>query len=169
MIEETGRAASAASVVGGGDAEDEDEALAEAARVRYRKDGIARIEPDDGMRSTLGSEEHLLALRDTASIVRRPLGDSLPLSGRLAITNVRLFVVDTPSTTLASLEELDDVTLVADRLLVSLTSETGFTIETSHPRLLRVQLAAARAERLDSQMVASSNMPGAMSSDLPRR
>ncbi len=168
MIEEIGRAASAASVVGGGDAEDEDEALAEAARVRYRKDGIARIEPDDGMRSTLGSEEHLLALRDTASIVRRPLGDSLPLSGRLAITNVRLFV-DTPSTTLASLEELDDVTLVADRLLVSLTSETGFTIETSHPRLLRVQLAAARAERLDSQMVASSNMPGAMSSDLPRR
>ena len=169
MIEETGRAPSAASVVGGRDAEDEDEALAEAARVRYRTDGIARIEPDNGMRSTLGREEHLLALRDTASIVRRPHGDSLPLSGRLAITTERLLMVDSSPTTIASLEELDDVTLVADRLLVSLTSETGFTIETSHPRLLRVQLAAARAERLDGQTVASSNMAGDIPSGLPRR
>lgn len=167
MIQETGRAPSGAPVAASD--EDEDEALAGAERVRYRTDGIVRIEPDHGIRSALGHDEGLLALRETASIVRRPHGESSPLSGRLAITTERLIMVDELSTTLASLEDLDDVTLVADRLLVLLTSETGFTIQTTHPRLLRVQLAEARASRRDRHTGASSDTASEVPSDLPFR
>jgi hypothetical protein len=126
----------------------DDEALANAARARYRTDGIGSIEPDDGMRSALGSDEELLAVRQTASVERLSDEGRSPLTGRLAITTQRLLMLDAQPETLASLDDLDEVTLVSDRLLVMLTSGAGFTITVSQPMLLRVELAAARARRL---------------------
>ena len=127
----------------------EDEALAAAARVRYRTDGLASIEPDGVLGSALDDDEQLLAVRETASIDHRPPDGSPPATGRLALTSKRLMVVDQRPVTLASLEELDDVMLVADRLVVMLTSGSVFTVTAVQPRLLRVQLAEARARRLD--------------------
>lgn len=169
MIEETGNMAASNPVVPGADADVEDEALARAARARYRKDGIIRIEPDGGMRSALGADEGLLAVRQTASIERLAEGGGAPMSGRLAITTQRLMLVDAQPLTLASLDELDDITLVRDRLLVTLTSGTGFTINVLHPRLLRVELAEARASRMDGQSTATSNPVSELPSELPRR
>ncbi len=149
------------------DADVEDDALATAARARYRQDGIVGIEPDTGMRSALEGDEQLLAVRQNASVERLSDG-ATPISGRLAITTERIFVLDGRSDTLATLDELDDVTLVSDRLLVMLTSGAGFRINAPQPKLLRVELAAARANRQDRQTAASSSTGPGTPTDLPR-
>jgi hypothetical protein len=146
----------------------EDEALAAAARARYRTDGLPGIEPDGDMRSALDDDEQLLAVRETVTIDQRPMDGSPPASGRLAITTKRLMVVDERPLTLASFEELDDVMVVGDQLVVTLRSGSGFTVTAIQPRLLRVQLAEARARRLD-QTRASSNAASEVPSDLRRR
>lgn len=151
------------------DAYVEDEALAAAARARYRTDGIIRIEPDGGMRSALGSDEHLVAIRPVASVEHSTAGGDARLSGVLAITTHRLMLVDSKPVTLASLDELDDVTLASDRLLVTLRTGLGFTIDAAHPRLLRVELAEARASRLDGQIAASSAPTSDFARELPLR
>ena len=149
------------------DADTEDNALATAARARYRQDGIVGIEPDSGMRSALGGDEQLLAVRQSASVEHLSDG-ARPISGRLAITTERIFMLDGQTNTLATLDELDDVTLVSDRLLVMLTSGAGFRINAPQPKLLRVELAAARANRLDRQTAASSSTGPSAPTDLPR-
>jgi hypothetical protein len=169
MCEETGFAWPTSLAARDLDADAEDEALAAAARKYYRSDGFATIEPDDGMRSALRSGERLLAMRKTASIDHRPRSGSSPRSGGLAITSERLVMIDRLAETLASFDELDDVTLATDRILVVLTTGTGFAIQSCHPRLLRVQLAEARASRIDRQAGASSNTAAALPADLPRR
>ena len=169
MMEHSGLVPASNPVAPGIDADVEDEALATAARARYRRDGIIRIEPDGGMRSALGSDEELLAVRQTASIQRLTDRGQAPMSGRLAITTQRLMLVDEQPLTLAALDELDDVTLVRDRLLVTLTSGTGFTINVVHPRLLRVELAEARASRWDAQTVASPIPESELPGELPLR
>ena len=146
----------------------EDEALAAAARVRYRTDGLASIEPDGDMRSALDADEQLLAVRETVSIDHRPIDGSPLTSGRLAITTKRLMVVDERALTLASFEELDDVMVVRDRLVVTLRDGSGFTVTAVQPRLLRVQLAEARARRLDQTRASSTTAPET-GSDLRRR
>jgi hypothetical protein len=156
MIEEAGATLPTDPVGTTLDADLEDEALASAARAHYRKEGIASIEPDGAIRSALCSDEQVLAFRPGASVERLSDPDGSPASGPLAVTTKRLLFVPGQPTTLASLEELDDVTLATDRLLVLLTSGTGFRISTVRPRLLRVQLAEARASRLERRAVTSS-------------
>jgi hypothetical protein len=137
--------------------------------VRFRTDGMATIEPDHQMRSALRPDEQLLAVRQAAGVERLVDGVRSMLSGPLAITNNRLLLVDGQPVTLASFDELDDVTLVTDRLLVMLTSGVGFTIDAVNPRLLRVELAAARARWSDGQVAVSSNDGSAPEADQPRR
>jgi hypothetical protein len=149
MTEETMPALFPDGLVPGMDADLDDEALAKAARARYRTDGIRSIDSDEGMRSALAGGEELLAIRHTASVERLSAEGRSPVIGRLAITTERLMMLDAQPSTLASLDELDEVTLVSDRLLVMLTSGAGFTITAPWPMLLRVELAAARARRLD--------------------
>ncbi len=154
--------------VGAGiDPDMEDDALARAARARFRSDGIGSIEPDQGMRSALGGDEELLAVRQNASVERLAAG-APPESGRLAITTERIFLLDGHAVTLATLEELDDVTLVTDRLLVMLTGGAGFTIKAPQPKLLRVELAAARASRTERQTAASSSPAPKLATDPSR-
>ncbi len=149
------------------DADVEDDALATAARARYRQDGIVGIEPDHRDALSTRGDEQLLAVRQSASVERLSDG-ARPISGRLAITTERIFMLDGQTDTLATLDELDDVTLVSDRLLVMLTSGAGFRINAPQPKLLRVELAAARANRLDRQTAASSSTGPSAPTDLPR-
>jgi hypothetical protein len=150
------------------DTDVEDEALAAAARTRFRTDGMVSIEPDHQMRLTLRSGEQVLAVREQAVIERMIDGVRTLVTGPLAITNKRLVVVDGQPVTLASLNELDDVTLATNRLLVMLTSGVGLRIEAAHPRLLRVELSEARARWSDGQPT-SSNDPSESEPDHPRR
>jgi hypothetical protein len=167
MIERTGGPSS--DLVGlPVDSDIEDESLAAAARARFRTDGMVTIEPDHQMRSALRPDEQLLAVRQAAGVERLIDGVRSILSGPLAITSNRLLVVDGQPVTLASFDELDDVTLVTDRLLVMLTSGVGLTIDAINPRLLRVELAAARARWSDGQ-VATSNDASEFEADQSRR
>jgi hypothetical protein len=147
----------------------EDESLAAAARARFRTDGMVGIEPDHQMRLALRPDEQLLAVRQAAGVERLIDGVRSMLSGPLAITNDRLLVVDGQAVTLASFDELDDVTLVTDRLLVMLTTGVGLTIDAVNPRLLRVELAAARARWSDGQVAAPANDGSELEADQPRR
>jgi hypothetical protein len=131
--------------------------------------GIARIDPDVGVRSALRPGEELLALRGLAIVERFPHRDEPPALGRLAITTDRMIVLDGRATTLAWLDELDDVTLITDGLLVVLASGAGFAVSVAQPRLLRVQLAAARAGRAGGQAEASVDQGSDSPNDRPRR
>ena len=149
------RAATAAShpAAGRGD-DEEDEELASATRARYLIDGIASLEPDRRTRSALRRQELLLAEREGASIHHLAMGRrASSMSGRLAITTERLILIKRRPVTLASLEELDDVSLMAHRLQVMLTTGAGFAIRAFRPRLLRVELAEARAHWFDRQVL----------------
>ena len=130
---------------------------------------MAGIEPDDDMRPAMEPDEELLAVRHTAGIERLMDGVRSVLSGPLAITNSRLFVVDGQAVTLASFDELEDVTLVTNRLLVMLTSGVGLTIDAAHPQLLRVELAAARARSSDAHLAASTMDGSNAGTDQPLR
>jgi hypothetical protein len=147
----------------------DDESLAAAARAPFRTHGMVGIEPDHQMRSALRPDEQLLAVRQAAGVERLIDGVRSMLSGPLAITNNRLLVVDGQPVTLASFDELDEVTLVTDRLLVMLTTGVGLMIDAVNPRLLRVELAAARARWSDGQLAASANDASELEADQPRR
>jgi len=167
VVDERGSSLSRDSVEASTDAELEDEALAAAARARYRTDGIPSIEPDGSIRSALGADEKVLAFRQGAAIERLGEPGTTAVSGPLAVTSERLLFIDGHPMTLAVLEELEDVTVATDRLMVMLRSGSAFSINADQPRLLRVQLAEARARRLD-QTVASSPASRAPT-DSPRR
>jgi hypothetical protein len=129
----------------------EDEVLARAARARYRSDGIVGIDADDGIRSVLDDGEQLLAVPQSATVEWLSDDGRSLARGRLAVTTRRLLIIsDAAAVALASLDELDEVTLVSDRLLVMLNGGAGFTIIAPRPMLLRVELAAARASRLEA-------------------
>jgi len=150
------------------DAAAEDEALAAAARTLYGRQGIGSIEPDRRTRSVLGGQEQLLATRRPVTIHRLGVGDGAATSGQLALTTERLILVKKQSLSLAYLDELDDVTLILGRLEVILSTGAGFAIKADQPRLLRVQMAAGRAQWLGRQVGASPNAASAPRGDLPR-
>jgi hypothetical protein len=169
MCEEIGFAWPTSLGALGLDAVAEDEGLAAAARSHYRSNEFAILETDQALRSAMGGDERLLAMRTTASIDHGPRSGLSPWSGQLAITTERLVAVEDVPVTLAAFDEIDDVTLATDRVFVALSSGAGFSIQTCHPRLLRVQLAEARVRRIDGQAGASSNKLEALPDDLPRR
>lgn len=147
-----------------------DEALAGAARAGYVRDGVVGIVPDDAVRATLATDERLVAIVDIVAVESTSLDDRAGISGRMAITTDRVIMLDGPAVTLASLDDLDDVTLTSDRLLVSLIGGGGFLIRAALPNLVRVHLAAARANwRARQRADASSPSRTALPSGLPRR
>jgi hypothetical protein len=127
---------------------EEDDALAAAARSHYRSGAGSTISSSGDVRAALKPDEQLIAVRTTASIDPGPRGGQV-WSGQLVVTNERLVLIDQRAVTLASFDQIEDVTLAADRVLVVLTTGGGFAIRSCHPRLLRVQLAAARARGTD--------------------
>ena len=147
----------------------EDEALASAARAQYLSSGIASLEPDRRVRSALGRGELLLAERPRAAIDPLANGRESPMSGRLAVTSERLIFLQRSPVTLAGLEDLDDISLIAHRLQVLLTTGAAFAIRALRPRLLHVELAEARAEWFDRQAGRPVAGPPAAPGAVPRR
>jgi hypothetical protein len=149
--------------------EAEDEALASAARSEYLSTGLVALRPGRRTRSVLGEQERLLAERQRASVVHLPAGRTAPMSGRLAVTSERLLLVGRAPVTLATLAELDDTCLVSYRLHVALTGGAAFAIRAMRPRLLRVELAEARAQWLDGQASGSEADGSSARGVWPRR
>jgi hypothetical protein len=149
-----------------------DEADAIQARERYRNEGLQAIEPDPEIRDRLRPDEELVEMRPGAMVGRALLAGvggaageggagTAPsaaqaavesLSGRLYLTTTRLVLLVRPtgdrpaeSELSVGLADIEELACVGERLLVSLADGTGLTIDAGRPRLLRVQIAAARA------------------------
>ena len=121
-----------------------DEAEADEARIRYRVEGLPSVDVDGRTAARLRPGEAAIDVRSSAVVTRHLLGDGTDeLAGQLIITTQRLLVVGhTPLE--VELDEIDELALAGERLLVTLRDGTGLSIDASRPRLLRVQIAAAR-------------------------
>ena len=124
-----------------------DEAAADEARDRYRTEPLATFAPDARVAPLLGSGECLVAVRRSAVFDRRQpvLGSDVPtgLGGDLYLTTRRLILIG--RLTLAfELDEIEDAMLSGERLLLVMKGGQGLSLDVAWPRLLRVEIAAAR-------------------------
>jgi hypothetical protein len=131
-----------------------DEAAAGAARERYRTRPMAAVEPDERIGPLLLPGECVVAVRRSALVERRQPAPGIRaptgLGGALYVTSRRLVLVGRPSLSFG-LGSIQEVMLSGDRLLLVLRDGQGLTIEVQEPRLLRVELAAARAGQVGDQ------------------
>ena len=125
-----------------------DEAAASAARDRYRLEPMAPIPPDPWVAAMLASGEVVVATRASAVIERRdprPAAEaSAGIAGALYLTSRRLLVGGRVGLSL-DLDEIQEAGLAGERLLLLLRDGLGLTVEAALPRLLRVEIATARA------------------------
>jgi hypothetical protein len=126
----------------------EDESAATDARARYRTEAPQKLEPDERIAALLDHDEWLIAIRTSALLERREPRPGEPLAaglgGQLAVTSRRLILAGRHVLTF-DLVEVEEITLSGDRLLVVMRDGIGVALDVEQPRLLRVQIAAARA------------------------
>jgi hypothetical protein len=125
---------------------DADRTEAAAARIRYRAVGLIPISPDPGLAEALARGEWLVARRPSVRIDRRHHGEALRPCGDLYVTSERVLVLGRGSISIP-LDDIEDAALLGEALVLFLCSGNTVTVETNRPRLLRVQIAAARAAR----------------------
>ena len=122
-----------------------DEALADEARRQLREHGFMPIAPDDGIGGILAPDELVIAVRRSVSLERRvgrPSSHAGEL-GDLYVTTERLVHlghdrIDFP------LSEIRDAIAADGMLRLIVDEEPGIEIGVDDPRVLRVELAAAR-------------------------
>lgn len=124
-----------------------DETAADVARERYRTQPMAALDPDARIGPLLAPGECVLAVRRSAMVDRREpvLGSDEPsgLAGDLYLTSQRLVLVGR-HTLAFDLDEIEEAMLSGDQLLLVLRGGQGAALGVAQPRLLRVEIAAAR-------------------------
>lgn len=127
---------------------DDEEAIA--ARRRYRNHGIEPIAPDPCIGALLEPAELVLACHRWVALDRHERttveAPSASVRGDLYVTTARLVHVG-PQVDVVELDDIEDAALVGDRVLLVTRGGAGITVDTDRPRLLRVQMAAARVAR----------------------
>ncbi len=126
-----------------------DQAAADEARLRFRQRGVGRIDPDERIGPTLEPDEQLVAVRRSAVAYRPETPESSaasPVAVDVYVTTRRLVLAgsDVHSFDLAT---VDEAVVSNERLLLVLGDGAGLILEVDWPRLLRVEIAAARAAR----------------------
>ena len=124
-----------------------DEAAADEARLRYRRRGIGPIDPDERIGPVLEPGEQLVAVRRSALLYRPEtpeVGAAPPVAVDVYVTSRRL-VLAGPDTYAFDLTAVDEAVVSNERLLLVLCDGAGLVLEVDWPRLLRVEIAAARA------------------------
>jgi hypothetical protein len=124
----------------------DDEQAASAARARYRTQPMPALEPDRAIGRHLEPGERLLAVRRRAILERRQRHEPAAqgLVGDLYLTSARLVHLGRFSLTFR-LDEIEQVVLSGSRLLLVMREGAGVSLEVDDPRLLRVEIATARA------------------------
>jgi hypothetical protein len=125
----------------------EDETKADTARERYQAEGPPTIEADERLAALLQKDEiphaihagAMLEMGTTGANGRHPVGGTLYLTSRRLI-HAGEQVTEVP---LATIEEM--ALALGRLLLIRLNDGLDLALEVSHPRLLRVQIAAAKA------------------------
>jgi hypothetical protein len=124
-----------------------DQAAADEARVRYRRRGVESLDPDERIGPILDPGEQLVAVRRSAVAYRAETPGSVatpPIVVDLYVTSRRL-VLAGPDVTFIDLAVLDEAVVSHERLLIVLRDGVGLVLEVEQPRLLRVEIATARA------------------------
>lgn len=123
-----------------------DESAAAEARIRFRSEPMPAIETDAAVALLLESGERLVAVRRETSLERRQADHTAAggLAGDLYVTSRRLVFQGRLALSL-DLEDIDEAMLSGDRLLLVTRDGAGIAIDADRPRLLRVEIAAARA------------------------
>jgi hypothetical protein len=124
-----------------------DQAAADEARVRYRRRGVESLDPDERIGPILDPGEQLVAVRRSAVAYRAETPGSVatpPIVVDLYVTSRRL-VLAGPDMIFFDLAALDEAVVSHERLLIVLRDGVGLVLEVEQPRLLRVEIATARA------------------------
>ena len=123
-----------------------DEAAADEARQRYRLGPIPPIQGGPMIQDLLEPGEFVVATRAWAVIDRgteTELGTATSVAGMLSVTSRRLLLTGRVRLSIG-LDEIREILMAGDRLLLVLRGGQGVSLEVAYPRLLRVELAAAR-------------------------
>ena len=124
-----------------------DEAAADQARERYRTQPMATLEPDSRIAPLLAPGEQVVAVRRSAVLDRRQpvLGSDAPtgLTGDLYLTSRRLVLVGRYTLSF-DLEAIEEAMLSGEQLLLVMRDGEGASLGVAQPRLMRVEIAAAR-------------------------
>jgi hypothetical protein len=125
---------------------DADERAASEARRRCQSGPMASLAPDAVIAEHLLPGEQVLAVRPCVGFEQRPASVTGTVRARavLYLTNGRVILYSEPMVEI-DLEEILEVLTGPGRLLLVLRGGAGVVIETELPRLLRVEIAAARA------------------------
>ena len=124
-----------------------DQVAADEARVRYRRQGVESLDPDERIGPILDPGEQLVAVRRLAVAYRAETLGSVatpPIVVDLYVTSRRL-VLAGPDMIFFDLAALDEAVVSHERLLIVLRDGVGLVLEVEQPRLLRVEIATARA------------------------
>ena len=125
-----------------------DEDAATKARERFQSEPMPALQPDRTVAALLRPGEVLLAVR-RAALLNQPAGTdaaSLPgYGGRLYLTSARLLHVGQLTASIA-LSDIQEVSLAGEQLLLTLAEGEGLKLRVEQPRLLRVQISAARRQ-----------------------
>jgi hypothetical protein len=121
-----------------------DEASADAARQRLRREGIVPIEPDERIRVMLDPGEVVAAVRRSVSLERRiDRGQGDRMAGDLYVTTQRLLYLG-PDQVEYRLADIEDAVVTDRSLRLTVGDHRGVEIELLDPRVLRVEIAAVR-------------------------
>jgi hypothetical protein len=120
-----------------------DEQAADLERIRLVDGQLPNLNPEVDGGIEMGAGEKIHAIRPLAMLEDR--NSSTPAGGTLYLTSERIVHVGERSREI-NLDAIDETAVALERLLlVDLADGSGLAIEIDQPRLLRVQLAAARA------------------------
>ena len=125
-----------------------DDAAADAARERYRMGPLPSVDADPRAAALMAPGERVVAVHQSAVLERREPRAELDapggLAGQLYVTTRRLLLLGRIRLSI-DLGDIEEAVLSGERLLLVLRDGQGVSVETTRPRLLRVELAAARA------------------------
>jgi hypothetical protein len=146
----------------GGDGARLDELAATEARHRYRREGLSPIEPDSVIARSLTPGEMLFAVHRALLADSRAFPEaSVPadgVPGDLYLTSARLVFVGGVVVAF-DLDDIEEADLAGPHLLLVLRDGVGLRLGVDRPRLLRVQIAAARAATRATSGAASAADP----------
>jgi hypothetical protein len=121
-----------------------DEGAAAAARAQYESEGLPRLAVEESLAQELRGDEVLHARRSSAMLNREDGAGTLPgYAGTLYLTSRRLIHIGHVTFTVP-LTQIDEVSIVGERLLLTLSSGEGVSLDVAEPRLLRVMIGIAR-------------------------
>lgn len=130
---------------------DTDEAAASQARARFRSSGLEPVEADDRVRPVLAPGEQVIAVRHGVALDRRVASSRASavdsIRGDLYVTTARIVHIGDKVNTFP-LDQIEDSALAGESVLLILHDGVGIVLDADRPRLLRVQIAAARAGRI---------------------